>query len=518
MIDLGALKLAIQVDSEKATKELDSAKNTISDFGSKIKTGLVNATKVAATGITALAGAAIGLVESTREYRTEQAKLTTAFESAGFSAKEAKETYNELNAILGDSGQATEAANHLAKLCDTEEELATWTDIATGVYATFGDSLPIEGLTEAANETAKTGALTGSLADALNWAGINEDDFQEALDKCNNEQERQALITETLNGLYSESAESYRENAEEVIKANEANQKLQDTLASVATYIEPIITNIKLLAIDGLQWLIAQIQNFIAQNRSSIDTVIQFLQKLCTYFMGIVDQIVIILQEFGAMCVAFWNKYGEQILAIVTPIWEGIKIVIDTALQVIRGLLAVFTSLFEGDWNALWENVKGVFLSLWNGLVLLVPNLLNALINAFKLRFQMLFEVGAGLFNSLWDGLKSVWESISNWVTDKVNWLVDKLAFWRSGQSEMDGSHRTGLREVPYDGYIAELHKGEMILTAYEAKQYRKDSSSGNGKQIANITVNNYSPKALDEAESARQFRKTQRQIALGVM
>lgn len=517
MIDLGALKLAIKVDGEEATKDLNKAKGNISDFGNKIKTGLFSATKIAAAGITALAGAAIGLVESTREYRTEQAKLQTAFESSGFSAESAKKTYNELNSILGDSGQATEATNHLAKLCDTEEELATWTDIATGVYATFGDSLPIEGLTEAANETAKTGALTGSLADALNWAGVNEEDFQASLDKCNGEQERQALITETLNGLYKESADGYRENASEVIKANEANQKLQDTLAGIAAYIEPIVTNIKLLAIEGLQWLITQVQNFIAQNQGSIQKIMQFLQQLQVYFMGVVDQIVVILQEFGAMCVAFWNAYGDQILAIVQPIWEGIKIVIDTALQIIRGILGVFKSFFEGDWDALWQNVKNIFISLWNGLVQLVPNLLNALINAFKLRFQLFFEIGKGLFNSVWDGLKSIWNSISSWVSDKVNWLVDKLAFWRSGKKEMDGSHRTGLREVPYDGYIAELHKGEMVLTAYEAKQYKKDSTQKSGNAISSIIVNNYSPKALDEAESARQFKRTQRELALGV-
>lgn len=518
MIDLGALKLSIQVDGEQATKELNKAKDNISDFGSKIKTGLVNATKIAATGITAIGGAAIALVESTREYRTEQAKLETAFESAGFAADSAKETYSQLNAILGDSGQATEAANHLAKLCDSEEELATWTDIATGVYATFGDSLPIEGLTEAANETAKTGALTGSLADALNWAGVSEDSFQESLDKCNTEQERQKLITETLNGLYKESAEGYRENASEVIRANEANQKLQDTLATVAAYIEPIITNIKLLAVEGLQWLITQIQTFISQNQQTIEQISLFLQQVQTYFMQTVDQIILVLQDFATLCVAFWNEYGETIISIVTPIWEAIQIIFSTALDVVRGILGIFISAFNGDWGALWDNVKNVFVALWNGLILLVPTLLTALINAFKLQIQLLFNLGYDMFNAIWEGMKSIWNSICSWVEEKVSWLADKLAFWRSGSAEMDGSHRTGLREVPYDGYIAELHKGEMVLTAYEAKQYRKESSRSSGSSVSSIVVNNYSPKALDEAESARQFRKTQRELALGVI
>lgn len=69
---------------------------------------------------------------------------------------------------------------------------------------------------------------------------------------------------------------------------------------------------------------------------------------------------------------------------------------------------------------------------------------------------------------------------------------------------------------MPYDGYIAELHKGEMVLTSYEAKQYQKGKTSDT--RTGNIIVNNYSPKALDEAESARLFRKSQRQLALGVV
>ena len=51
--------------------------------------------------------------------------------------------------------------------------------------------MPIEGLTEAANETVKTGKVVGVLADALNWAGISEDAFNEALANCNSEAERE---------------------------------------------------------------------------------------------------------------------------------------------------------------------------------------------------------------------------------------------------------------------------------------------------------------------------------------
>ena len=87
--------------------------------------------------------------------------------------------------------------------------MSEWTTICEGVYATFGASLPIEGLTEAANETAKVGTVTGTLADALNWAGISEDAFNEKLAACNTEAEREALIRQTLNSAYAEAAAGY---------------------------------------------------------------------------------------------------------------------------------------------------------------------------------------------------------------------------------------------------------------------------------------------------------------------
>lgn len=40
------------------------------------------------------------------------------------------------------------------------------------------------------------------------------------------------------------------------------------------------------------------------------------------------------------------------------------------------------------------------------------------------------------------------------------------------GGASVDGSHAAGLANVPFDGYIAELHKGERVLTAGESKEY----------------------------------------------
>ena len=241
---------------EKAEKAADKFDKTIDDIGessgdagvevsnsfSKI-CGVVGKASLAIGGAcVAIGGAVIAVTENTREYRREMAKLDTAFTTAGHSTESARKAYSELNSILGETDQAVEAANHLAKLTDNEKDLSTWTDICTGIYATFGASLPIEGLTEASNETAKVGQVTGSLADALNWAGVSEDNFNAKLANCSTEQERQQLIMETLNGLYSDASEEYKKANADVIAHEKAQQRLNDVMAKFGEVGEPIIT------------------------------------------------------------------------------------------------------------------------------------------------------------------------------------------------------------------------------------------------------------------------------------
>lgn len=107
--------------------------------------------------------------------------MTPRLQRQGTARTRAKKSYTDFYAILGESDRSVEAVNHLAELTNNEQELAEWSTIAAGVTAKFGDSLPIEGLTEAANETAKVGQTTGVLADALNWASADSSVFKDAL-------------------------------------------------------------------------------------------------------------------------------------------------------------------------------------------------------------------------------------------------------------------------------------------------------------------------------------------------
>ena len=239
----------IAIKNEEANKAITDTTKKGEEAGKKLKNAFSNIgkfAKTAGTAIvtagTAIAGAMVSLADNTRDYRTEMAKLDTAFVTNGHSSKTAKETYKSLQAVLGETDQAVEAANHLAVLCSTQEELQKWTDICTGVYATFGASLPIEGLTEAANETAKTGEVTGSLADALNWAGINEEQFNMTLAACSSEQERQCAIMNTLSAAYKEASDQFKKTNEKIMDSNRAHDNLNAAMAKLGDAAEPAVT------------------------------------------------------------------------------------------------------------------------------------------------------------------------------------------------------------------------------------------------------------------------------------
>lgn len=165
--DLSGNKKAIDAAKQAADKLTDEY-----DFAAEALKLLGKETKSSSDGFTIMKGAAadlvsngiqkiiggardaisslMGLAESTREYREDMGKLETAWQSAGKSTELATEAYKQLYAVLGEEDRSVEAVNHLAKFVDTEKDLAKWSNIMTGVWGTFGDSLPIEGLTEAA--------------------------------------------------------------------------------------------------------------------------------------------------------------------------------------------------------------------------------------------------------------------------------------------------------------------------------------------------------------------------------
>ena len=241
------MKIIIKAVTDSAQKSIKDIKKELEGVGNASKTAgqkMVAAFKNLAItkAVMEIGKAVVELGKRVLQFSKEQAKLNTAFQAAGSTGKQAAQTYKEFYRFLGDSGKATEAAAHLAKITTNQKDLAQWSKIAQGIYATFGDSLPIEGLTEAANETLRVGKVTGVMADALNWAGVSEDEFNAKLATATTLAEREAMMRETLNGLYNEAAEIYEKNNKALLDYNESQAQLDTTMGAAGAAVLPLMT------------------------------------------------------------------------------------------------------------------------------------------------------------------------------------------------------------------------------------------------------------------------------------
>lgn len=391
-------------------KDMESFKSGIQKAG-EVSTNFLKVTAGAFAGV---ATALVALGPATEEYRTQMSKLQTGFETAGASAETAKTTYNDLYRVLGDTDKATEAAAHLAMLTTEEKALNEWTNICQGVYATFGDSLPIESLTEAANETAKVGSLTGALADALNWAGVNEEEFQAKLDACNNEAEREALIRETLTGLYDDAAKSYEKNAAGLLAQNEANAKMTDAMAKLGEAVAPVMTMLAELGAEILSDLAPHVTSFAEEH----------LPKVKDALKDVGDKIGVVINWIA-------DNWGlvSTIAATVIGIATAISLV-STGLTVYNTVMAIT--------SAVSLPMIGTIAAITAGIALLVAGIVLAVKHWDEITaaIQKFAENVAAFFSDLWesitDWISNIGESISQWWSDTKEGFSD----WWKGIAE----------------------------------------------------------------------------------
>ncbi|MBO5953354.1 MAG: hypothetical protein J6Q53_04440 [Oscillospiraceae bacterium] len=435
-------------NAQKAAEKLADGLEETRDSAKEAEGGFTvmkgAAAELVANGIMKITSACVeavksiyGLAESTREYREDMGKLETAFEAAGRSTDLATDTYKNFYSVLGEEDRSVEAVNHLAQFVETEKDMQKWTDICAGVWGTFGDSLPIEGLTEAANETAKVGEVTGVLADALNWAGVNQDDFQTYLDKCTTEQERAAYITEMLNSLYGEAADKYKENNASIIDARLANSDYTDSLAEIGEKIEPVTTAVqgglnKILQ-KGLELINkVDLAGFAGKISTAFDRLAPILGTVMEQGMEIGGQllqaIVPVLPPLLSLIGNLGGFLGDiipivaRILAVIVPLVgsliDGLAPAVMTVLNSLTPVISAVQSILE--WllpplittiNALMPIIQylaHLFSNVLGNAIAIIMPYIQHLIGYFQGIIDFIQNVFAGNWSAAWENIKSI--------------------------------------------------------------------------------------------------------------
>lgn len=429
--------------ANKLDRSLDDAGNSAEDAGDgfTVLKGTVadlasNAIQAAIGKISEFIGYLSELPAETMEIRQDMATLTTSFDNVGMSTDTAKNTWKELYAVFGEDDRAVETANHIAKIAENQEDLNDWVTITTGVWGTYQDSLPVEGLAEAANETAKTGSVTGVLADALNWSSeaasmfakymsddvvTAEDAFNVALSECNTEQERQQLITDTLTALYGDAADTYRDTASAQMEAKETTAENILAENSLADALEPVTTKFQELRTQSLERLVPVVEKVSSVMLDALDWMEEHpvAMKVITAVVGVLAAALATLTAVViGYTVAQWAMNSAILANPITWVIVGI-------VAAIAAVVAIIVLVIE-YWDQIVEAVKSCVASIteaWNNFVSWLD---SNIVQPVKQFFSDLWNSITETASDLWEGVKETFASFVSWIdTDVVQPVVD---------------------------------------------------------------------------------------------
>lgn len=433
----------VAVAADKAEDALEDAGKQASNFGDMLKAEL------SADGLEAIADTLKDVAQESKEYRKVMASLEVSSKDAGYTAEETAETYKKLYGVLGDEQTAATTVANLQALHVNQSKLKTIINGTVGAWAKYGDSIPIDGLAEAVNETVKTGQVTGNLADVLNWGskagetfGVTmranteanqewnnsvadaksaEDFFNLALQQCATEAERTNLIMQMMadQGLTS-AGEAWQRNNQSMIESNQAQANMQEQTAKLGELVEPVFTRITNAVATALAWfnsLDSGTQTFILTIVGLIAAVAALapvVSGAITIFNGLnavlgflaANPVVLIIAAIVALIAAFavlWNKCDE-FRNFWIGLWEGIK---STAV-----------SFWEFLKEKVFQPIGNAFVSLWNG----IKSVINGMLRGIE-----------AYINSIISGINFLIRAINKISVDVPDWVPEfggrKLGF-----------------------------------------------------------------------------------------
>ena len=395
---------------EKLNKKLDEQKQAARDIGGGIAKG-------AAVGIASIGAACVGamaglssLVEETKELRTQMGMLETTFTEAGLSVASGEKTFNDLYAVLGDSGAATEASLHLAEFAKSEKELEELTNSLTGAYSRFGTSLPLENIAEGVSTTLTLNQANAGMVDAIEFAGGSVEDFNARLQELDTEEEKRAFILQTLNDSYGEAGERYKEVNKEVIAANDAQNKYNQAMADIATKAQPAITSFKTAMVGVLQTILEKsnevdITGLIGKISGAITSLVNVaLPPLMTGITWVIDNANWLVPVLGS------------VIGLIAGISAGIKIY--------NGVMAI-AKVVQIAWNiAVSANPIGLIIIAIAAFVAAIVTLWNKC-EGFRNFFTNMWETIKTSASSTIDFLGKVFGGIINLFKQHINGIID---------------------------------------------------------------------------------------------
>lgn len=375
-------------------RELRDSADEAGGFGSTLKNAIVGGGISGA--VQSLIGNITQLIDETTEYRKIMGTLEVSSQAAGYTTEQTTQTFQRLYGVLGDDQTAATATANLQALGLSQDQLVSMTDGAIGAWARYGDSIPIDGLAEAINETVKTSTVTGTFADVLNWAGTSEDEFNAKLQAAATPAERANIVLQELaNQGLIQSAEAWRNNNEALYEANIANNSLTDTMSQFAEILSPIVTTVK----EGLNGVLQSVLGLVAVGQEGgIGAV---FEQITTSMSGFA-------QNLAANLPGLMEMGSELLNSIISGVAAALPGLVTSAGQIItgflQGLTAGFPSVIQNGTEMLNNLTNGILQSI-PALVAQLPQIITAFVNFISSALPQILESGVQILINLAQGI-----------------------------------------------------------------------------------------------------------------
>ena len=258
-------------------------------------------------------------------------------------------------------------------------------------------------------------------------------------------------------------------------------------LSKIVQFVTVIIPIIKVvwMVISAIGAAIAAVGGAVVAVVAAIVAVIAGVIYLVIKYW---DEIKAFVKAIPGFLVEFFTGVWNVLSGVIGAIWQGIVDLFNWILNKITWLWDKIVGVFSTLWSvltkifsAIWDKVTGFFQGLWESITGLWDKVktgfserFTAMLNSFKDTIASIAEKIKGFFAKPFELMSDAIAGAKEKALDfarkipGMKYIIGEKENIGTAKATINGSHANGLNYVPFDGYIAELHKGERVLTKDE--------------------------------------------------
>ena len=441
--DLMAAQNKVMTDADEAYKTAGLSANdymeTVTSFAAALNSSLSGNTQKSAEYANM---AVVDMADNANKMGSSMESIQNAYQ--GF----AKQNYTMLdNLKLGYGGTKSEMERLLddaSKISGKKFDLSSYADVVEAIH-TIQTEMGITGTTAEEAEHTISGSVNAMKAAWTNW----------------------------LTGLGNSKADIGKLTTQLIDSTKTVLANVMPVVSQVLTTLGDVISNDAPAIIEeGLSFILDAAPQLLDMGGQLISSLVNGIIANLPQILNAATQLITML------CNGIMESASQLPGAVTEIITQLVNFIVANAPQLLVAGVTLVLSLIQG----LVESIPQI--------VQAIPQLIDGIVSAFDNASSQILGIGSQIVQGIIDGISSAWDGLANWF----NGLWESLFGGRSvsvGVSYGDGSHSgrvgkyaIGTDYVPVNNMPALLHRGEAVLNAYEADQWRRKRSGGNGQGV----------------------------------